>query len=140
MAQNLDGLKVAVLATDLFEKDELFKPRQALESAGAIITLLSPEDGEIKVAESDKPTDQTVSVDETLDNASPDDFDAVLLPGGAINADHLRIDKEAQHFVQEIDAAGKAHCRNLPRTVAACFGRFGEGAHADEFSDPCRRH
>jgi len=102
----LNGYRVAILATDLFEEAELVEPRKALEESGAKTFVVSPKSGEIQaVKHFDKA--QKVKVDITLDQAKPEDFDAVLLPGGAMNADALRMEKRAQEFVQRMDHAGK---------------------------------
>ncbi|HZP23497.1 MAG TPA: type 1 glutamine amidotransferase domain-containing protein [Terriglobales bacterium] len=106
MENKLEGCRVAIIATDLFEEAELIDTRKALEEAGAKTTVISPKAGEIQAMRHDTKT-QTVKVDMTLDNAKPDDFDAVLLPGGALNADKLRIESKAQEFVREFDRAGK---------------------------------
>ena len=104
--KNLEGYRVAILATDLFEEAELIEPRKALQEAGAHVSVIAPKSGEIQAVQHDKKT-QKVKVDLTLDKAHPNDFDAVLLPGGAMNADALRIEKKAQEFVQNLDHAGK---------------------------------
>ena len=78
----LDGMRVAILATDDFEQAEMTEPRWALEQAGAQTVLISNKPGSVKGVHHDKPAD-TFSVDLTLDQANPDDFDGVLLPGGA---------------------------------------------------------
>jgi len=104
--KKLEGYRVAILATDLFEEAELIEPRKALQDAGATATVISPKAGEIQAVQHDTKT-QKVKVDMTLDEANPADFDAVLLPGGAMNADALRMEKKAQQFVQQIDGAGK---------------------------------
>lgn len=102
----LEGLRVAILATDLFEEAELLEPRKALHEAGAQTVVIAPKSGEIQAVRHDTKT-QKVKVDMTLDQAKPDEFDAVLLPGGAMNADALRMEKKAQEFVKTIDHAGK---------------------------------
>jgi protease I len=102
----LNGYRVAILATDLFEEPELLDPRRALQDAGAKTVVISPKSGEIQAVRHFDKT-QKVKVDMTLDQAKPEDFDAVLLPGGAMNADALRMEKRAQEFVQKIDHAGK---------------------------------
>jgi len=104
--KQLDGLRVAILATDLFEEAELIEPRKALEEAGAQTVVVAPKAGEIQAVQHDKKT-QKVKVDMTLQEARPSDFDAVLLPGGAMNADALRMEKQAQQFVRNMDEAGK---------------------------------
>lgn len=104
--RTLAGLRVAILATDGFEESELTRPRQALEEAGAQAFVLAPHAGEIYgMKHHDKAG--TVQVDQTLDAAEAADFDAVLLPGGALNADALRINGRAQRFVQQAESAGK---------------------------------
>lgn len=104
--KDLSGIRVAILATDLFEQSELLEPRKALDESGATTVVIAPKAGEIQGVQHDK-KDQTVKVDMTLDKADPSDFDAVLLPGGAMNADALRVEKKAQEFVRAIDHAGK---------------------------------
>lgn len=104
--KKLDGCRVAIIATDLFEEAELIEPRKALVEAGAKITVVAPKSGEIQAVQHDKKT-QKVKVDKTLDEARPEDFDAVLLPGGAMNADALRMEKKAQEFVRRFDREGK---------------------------------
>ena len=104
--KNLNGMRVAILVTDLFEQAELLEPRKALEEAGATTVVIAPKGGEIQGVQHDK-KDQTVKVDMTLDKARPEEFDGVLLPGGAMNADALHMEKKAQEFVRAIDKAGK---------------------------------
>jgi protease I len=104
--RRLTGLKVAILATDGFEIAELIKPRKALEDAGARTTVIAPRPGALQGFNHDTKGEK-INVDLDLASAKPDDFDAVLLPGGALNADALRADQNAQKFVKEIDAAGK---------------------------------
>jgi protease I len=104
--KQLQGTRVAIIATDLFEEAELIEPRKALHEAGAQTVVIAPKAGEIQAVQHDKKT-QKVKVDMTLDEARPNDFDAVLLPGGAMNADALRMEKKAQQFVRNIDEAGK---------------------------------
>ena len=103
---DIKGRRVAILATDGFEQIELTSPREALEKAGATCVVISPKDGEIQgFKHHDK--GEKVKVDLSLSKADPSQFDAVLLPGGVINGDALRIEKKAQQFVQEIERAGK---------------------------------
>jgi protease I len=104
--KRLDGLRVAIIATDLFEQAELEKPKKALDEAGAKTSIIAPKSGKIQgVHHADK--GDKFDIDLTLDKANPDEFDAVLLPGGAMNADALRIEQKAQQFVRAIDQAGK---------------------------------
>lgn len=95
---DLSGKKVAVVATDYFEEVELTEPVKALRDAGAAVEIIAPKAGEIKALRHVDPG-QTVKVDKTLDEANPADYDALLLPGGAVNADHLRVEQKAKDFV-----------------------------------------
>jgi protease I len=104
MSQDLKGRRVAILVTDGFEQIELTSPREALEKAGATCTLVSPV--EVQGFKHHDKADK-LKVELSLAKANAADFDAVLLPGGVINGDALRIEKKAQQFVQEIDRAGK---------------------------------
>ncbi len=103
---NLQGLRVAIIATDLFEEAELIEPRKALDAAGARTEVISPKGGEIQAVQHDKKT-QKVKVDRTLDSVSADQFDAILLPGGAMNADALRIERKAQEIVRHANESNK---------------------------------
>jgi protease I len=102
----LNGLRVAVLATDGFEEAELVEPKKALEAAGAKVTVVAPNSGEIQGFNHDERSAK-VKVDRTIDDVRPDDFDAVELPGGALNADALRVVPKVQSFLKEIQSAGK---------------------------------
>src|SRR5579862_7317129 len=105
--KRLSHMRVAILASDGFEQAELEKPRKALEDAGAKTFVIAPKPGKkIQGFMHDEKGDK-VSVDMTLDKANPEEFDAVLLPGGALNADFLRAEKKAQEFVRSIDQAKK---------------------------------
>lgn len=98
--------KVLIIATDGFEQSELLKPREALEDAGHQTVVASPENGVIKGwAHTD--WGDTVKVDVKLDQTNADDFDALMLPGGQINPDKLRLDARAVSLVQEFARAGK---------------------------------
>ena len=90
--QKLKGLRVAILATDGFEQVELVEPRKALQEAGGKTTVIAPKSGKIQGMKHHEKADQ-VEVDRTLDKAKAADFDAMLLPGGALNADALRVEK-----------------------------------------------
>lgn len=106
MAQNLNGRRVAIICTDGFEQIEMTSPREALEQAGAKCVLISPKDGEVQGFHHHDKADR-FKVDLALSKANAEDFDAVLLPGGVINADAVRIEKKAQQFVQQMERAGK---------------------------------
>ena len=104
--KKLEGMRVAVLATNGVEQSELAEPRKALEEAGATTTLISVKAGKIKGMKHDQLADQ-FDVQMVLDDADPEQFDAVLLPGGALNADALRVENGAQEFVRYMDDSGK---------------------------------
>ena len=103
---DLKGKRVAIIVTDGFEQIEMTSPREALETAGATCVLIAPNDGKVQGFKQHEKADR-FNVDMTLAKADPKDFDALMLPGGVINADAIRIEKKAQQFVQEIDRAGK---------------------------------
>jgi protease I len=104
--RGLQGVRVAILATNGFEEAELVEPKKALEEAGARVLVVAPKSGSIYgMKHHDKAGE--VQVDLELSSAKSDEFDAVMLPGGALNADALRVEKEAQRFVQEMDRGGK---------------------------------
>jgi protease I len=95
----LDGLKIAILVTDGFEEVELVKPRQALDDAGATTMIISPKEEKVRSwALTDWGDDYPV--DPPLSDADPDDYDALLLTGGVINPDKLRIIPEVVEFVR----------------------------------------
>ena len=106
MEHDLSGCKVAILVVDGFEQVEMTQPRQALQQAGAQTTLVSQKSGEVQGFNHTDKADR-FKVDATFDECKPEDFDAVLLPGGAVNADAMRIIPQAQQFVQALDQAGK---------------------------------
>lgn len=95
---DISNLKVAALATNGFEEVELTKPRKALEDAGATVHLISPESGQIKAWATDD-WGGSYDVDVVLADATASDYDALLLPGGVINPDTLRVNGEALAFV-----------------------------------------
>jgi protease I len=106
MAGELDGMKVAVLATDGVEQVELDRPWQALEDAGAEPELVSLEGGTITVYDHiDKAGTRTV--DAVVGSADPDAYGALVLPGGVINGDFVRADSDAVAFVTSFFEAGK---------------------------------
>ena len=106
MNQELQGKKVAILVAEGFEQSELEKPRQALLDAGAEALIISPEESEIKAWDDDDFGD-TFDVDLKLAEADPADFDALLLPGGVMNPDKLRMIPEAVQFVKHFFEEGK---------------------------------
>ena len=106
MAQELSGMKVAIIATQDFEETELTEPKKALEAAGAKTVVISQKPGNIQAVRHDEKSIQ-VDVDMTFDQVQASEFDAVQIPGGALNADTLRVVPEAQEFMREMDRSGK---------------------------------
>jgi protease I len=104
--ETLQGMKVAVLVTDGFEQVELTEPRKALDQAGANAHVVSPGDDKVRRCNF---TDwgQSVPVDRKLDEVRPQDFDALLVPGGVINPDKLRMEPKAVAFVKAFFDSGK---------------------------------
>ena len=98
--------KIAILATDGFEQAELTEPQKALSKAGATVTVIAPQAGEIQGMEHHE-KGQKVRVDLELAEARPEDFDALVLPGGVANPDTLRVNKDAMAFVRHFVTAAK---------------------------------
>ncbi|TCP38830.1 protease I [Tamaricihabitans halophyticus] len=107
MADELRGRRVAILATDGVEQVELTQPRQAVEQAGAQVTLLSIHAGQIQSMNGDIDKGDTFTVDRLVSDVSGDDFDALILPGGTLNPDGLRVNSDAVGFVREFVSSGK---------------------------------
>ncbi|VIO73142.1 Putative cysteine protease YraA [Bradyrhizobium ivorense] len=103
---NLNGKKIAILATHGFEQSELEVPRDRLKTAGATVDVVSLAAGEIKGWDK-KDWGRPVKVDKTLDQAAAADYDAVILPGGQINPDLLRVEPKALKFIKDIFDAKK---------------------------------
>jgi protease I len=106
MAEQLMGKRVAILATDGFEQSELVEPKRLLEEAGAETTVVSIKGGEIRGWNTND-WGQSVPVDQTVDQSFPDEFDALMLPGGVMNPDKLRMNAGAVEFTKQFFAAGK---------------------------------
>lgn len=102
----LKNKKVAILATDGFEKSELFQPLEALKKEGATVHIISNKEGEIKSWDE---TDwgKTITVDKKISEANEDDYNALVLPGGVINPDQLRTDEGALDFIRAFFSSGK---------------------------------
>ncbi len=107
MSEQLQGRRIAFLAADGVERVELEQPRNALDDAGATTELLSINDGEIRAKDNDLDDAGTFPVDGVVASASVDDYDALVLPGGTINPDKLRVDEDAVAFVREFVDSGK---------------------------------
>jgi len=104
--KQLLGKRVAILATDGVEGGELLEPRKALDEAGARTVVVSPNTGKIRGWEHDHWGDD-ILVDQSLESVRADDFDALMLPGGVMNPDHLRQNESAVQFVRSFFEAGK---------------------------------
>ena len=101
---NLTGKKVAILTDNGFEEVELTSPKQALEDAGATVHIVSPQKGKVKAWDHDHWSIE-LPVDKQLSGTDPSDYDALVLPGGVLNPDKLRMNEEAidfaRHFLEE---------------------------------------
>lgn len=107
MAGELNGRRVAILAADGVERVELERPRQVLDDAGAHTEVVSIHDGEIAARNNDLEDAGTFGVDRLVGDVSVDDYDALLLPGGTVNPDQLRMDATAVGFVRDFVDSGK---------------------------------
>ncbi len=106
MGNQLNGKRVAFIATDGVEQSELSVPWQAVRDAGALTELISIKSGEIQgVVHMEKA--QTFRVDRSIDTANPDDYDGLVIPGGVRNSDRLRMDRRAVDFVRRSFQSGK---------------------------------
>jgi protease I len=112
--KKLTGKKIAILLTNGFEEVEMTKPREALLNAGAKTFLIAPEGNKVKSWRHDR-WGKYFKVDKNLKNTNPGDFDAILLPGGVMNPDHLRTDKHAVKFVANF-------LKNNKPIAAICHG------------------
>ena len=121
MAQSLSGKKVAILVATGFEQVEMTKPREALQKADAQTHLVSPQSGKVQGWNHYDKGDE-FPVDVQLDEANPQDYDALLLPGGTVNPDQLRTNQKAVQFVKSFFEAGKpvaAICHGLWTLIEA---------------------
>lgn len=112
---DLSGKTVAIIATDFFEEAELVKPRDALREAGATVVVHSTGTDPIQAVEGDTSPTGKVEVDGTLDDLDVAAVDAVVVPGGTVNADRLRLELRAQEIVRESLEASKP-------TAVICHG------------------
>ena len=107
MSNELQGKTIAILAADGVEKVELEQPREALQEAGAQVRVLSIKTGEIQARNHDLEPAGTFNVDRAVSEASVDEFDGLVLPGGTVNPDKLRMDDSAVAFVRDFVGSGK---------------------------------
>ena len=106
MAKNVEGKKVAIITENGFEEVELTSPKKALEDAGVIVHILSPQKDKVKAWDHDHWSIE-VAVDGQVSNANVEDYDMLVIPGGVINPDKMRTDKDCVSFVQQFLEAGK---------------------------------
>ena len=106
MADELNGMRIAILATDGFEQAELLEPQRQLRAAGAEIVVIAPAAGQIQGMDGNE-KGQMVDVDMTLDQVEADSFDALILPGGVVNADDLRMNRDAIDFIEHFNETGE---------------------------------
>src|SRR5262245_45302370 len=104
--KNLNGMKVAILVDQGFDQVELVKPRKALDKAGAETKVVSPQDGEVR-GWNVRRWGKSIAVDVPLDGADPSTFGALLLPGGVMSPDKLRMNPKAVQFVKHFIDSGK---------------------------------
>jgi len=127
MARDIQGKRVAILATIGVEEVELVEPKKALEKAGATTEVISPESGKIRAWDM-KDWGTEIPVNKTLSEANPDHYDALLLPGGVMNPDKLRANNDAVKFVRhfvETDKPIAAICHG-PWTLIEAGGVRGK--------------
>lgn len=106
MAKKLSGKKVAILSTDGFEQSELFEPHKALVEAGADVKVISLHAGEIK-GWSEGQWGKSIKVDALVSESDADQFDALMIPGGVMNPDKLRMDENVIEFIEGFFHMGK---------------------------------
>lgn len=104
---HLTGKNVAIIAGDYFEEPELIVPRDKLREAGATVKVYSKDGQPIQATQGDVNPTVKVEVDGSFDDVAVDAIDALVVPGGSVNADHIRMDETAQRLVRETDQAGK---------------------------------
>jgi protease I len=107
MPNELQGRRIAILAADGVEKVELEQPRAAIEEAGGAAELLSIEEGEIQAKNHDLEDAGSFPVDRTVSGAKVEEYDGLVLPGGTVNPDKLRLDESAVAFVRDFVRSGK---------------------------------
>lgn len=107
MSEELSGKKVAFLVTDGFEQVEMTSPRDAVTAAGGTPQLIALQPGKVRGFHGDTESGDTFDVEMTAAQARSDDYHALVLPGGVVNADSIRIDVDAQRFVREFFDSGK---------------------------------
>ena len=107
MTGKLAGKRIAILATHGVEEVELVEPRRAVSEAGAVAEIVSPAEGEIQSMNKDLKPSKTYPVDRPVSQVSAGDYDALIMPGGTVNADRLRLERDVLSFVTEMFRQGK---------------------------------
>jgi protease I len=107
MAGKLDGMRIAILATDGVEQVELTRPRDAVTAEGARTEIISLAEGEFQAMNGDIEPAEKFTADKAAGQASAADYDGLIMPGGTVNADRLRMDPDVRSFVREVFRAGK---------------------------------
>jgi protease I len=104
---DLQGKKVAILVNNYFEEAELVEPKKALEALGAVAHIVSSQEGQLTAMQHDANRGSAYKVDVRLQDADPEKYDALVIPGGVINADHLRMEEKARQWVKMYMQQGK---------------------------------
>lgn len=104
---DLSGKHVAMIVDNYIEESELVKPKEALEAAGATVDIIAPQGGNVQTMQNDVEMASTQQVDHTFDEIDLDNYDAMVVPGGAINADHLRTIPEAREAIATFLDSGR---------------------------------
>lgn len=133
MTRNIQGKKVAILTENGFEEVELTSPKRVLEEAGAIVHIVSPQKEKVLAWDHDH-WSIDLPVDVHISKAKPEDYDALVLPGGVLNPDKTRINKECVAFVQHFFGTGQASCSDLPWTSVVDRNRNDHGPRNDLLS------
>ncbi len=127
---SINESRLLIMATHGFEHSELVQPLQQLKAKGAEVDVAAPGAGQIK-SWKDGNWAEPVDVDLTLDQVTVGDYDALVLPGGVMNPDKLRIDDKAVALVKAFVEIGEGGCRHLPWPVAANRGWRGQRPRGD---------
>ncbi len=152
MAKDIKGKKVAILTENGFEEIELTSPKKVLEEAGATVHIVSPQKEKVKAWDHDHWSIE-LPVDVNLSDANPEDYDALLIPGGVINPDKMRTNKDcvafAQHFLEQgkplaaichapqlLIETGMISTRKLTSYASVKTDLINSGAHRNSFAKP----
>ena len=141
MASELQGRRVAILIAQRgTEQVEFEEPKKAVEEAGASVDVASDQTGEVQAVNNDLQPGDTFTVEKAFSEVSAEDYDALIVPGGAVGADELRGSEEAVEFVRGFFEQAKPVGGDLPRPVDPGGGGCGQGQNADLLLDAADRH